>query len=1049
MISYFVEMKNALLLSLILMTGAAWLHATQHPSGFVANRGQWPSHVLLYARSEGLDVWVTNTGMVYDQHRFDAATSTVQGHAVECTWQGPSHTPSLVTPSPTSSVAYISMRDGSTQTIDAPVFPTVRLVNVYDRVDVVLSVVDGRVRYDLDARRGAEIAAIGMSYRGGTNMVVSPTSISIPTALDATGITIDRLAALQHGTMLPLPCTFEQRGADRSTVSFALAASTKDHGVTIDPTVYSSYYGGDNDDRIAGLKLTASGDVVVVGQTMSSSIPMVPGGYQTSGKGGQDAFVAILDKKLHTVKSFTYLSGGNDDRARGLTLDAAGNIYVIGETLSSDFPVTSGSAGQVYSSSIDGFVVKLSPDAKKLLLGMFITGNREDLPMAVALDGDNNIFVVGGTTSTASFPTSNAYKKTNGGQQDGFVMKIVASGAAYAFSSYYGNEGVDYFTAVAVDGSGAPYITGYTSSSNFETAPKPSFWSSGRKPYDPSYNGGASDAFCMKFGEDGSGPRYCTFFGGLGEELGKGVYADELGRCWIVGETNSTDLPATTGFQQSRAGLRDVFMAGFSPDGKELLGATYFGGTGDEQVFWMQKDAANNAVIGGSTTSIDFPSKGTGSSAQRQGTSDGFIASINYTSNNYADVISGSKADAIVTVDVDPKGDFYYAGVTNSDVIPMFDTAAQRSYGGGANDGWIGKVARGILELSSPNGGEAWCIGQNNSITWGTTDIANTEKFLVELSSDDGATWMTLAKDYVGRSFIWKPGVSTPPGIKYRARVTGERGHMSTSNIAFTVSPPPTITKQPDAASACPNGTVVLSVEAAGAGLKYQWKFNGGNINGATMPSYTISPLNASTAGKYEVAVSGACNPAVTSKQISVSVTPTTQITAQPSGVTVESGKSFSLTVAAGGDSLRYQWKLNDVNIPTGTQRVYAILSASSADSGTYICSVSGVCGTALSNPALVRVTPTTSVAGETSEDGFRILGPQPASDLLSIQVGNILSVLTISMLDAQGATIHTQQIEPGTRVVGLSVLDIPSGMYTLVARSGTSAYRARVVVVH
>ncbi len=1044
-------MKHVLLLSLFLMTGAAWLGAAQHPSGFVANRGQWPNHVLFFARSEGLDVWVTTNGMVYDQHRYDAATSTMQGHAIECVWQGPSHVPTVVTPEQTASVSFITTRNGATQNIEAPVYSTVRLANVYDKVDVVLSTVDGRVRYDLDTRRGADINSIGMTYRGGTNMVVAPTSITIPTSLDAKGITIDRLAAIQHGTLLPVPCSFERRGNDKSTVSFALNASTKDHGVTIDPTVYASYYGGDNDDKIAGMKLTSGGDIVIVGQTMSPSIPSAPGGYQATGLGGQDAFVAILDKKLHTVKSFTYLSGGNDDRARGLSLDAAGNIYVIGETLSSDFPTTSGSAGQVYSASIDGFVVKLSPDAKKLLLGMFINGNKEDIPMAVALDGDNNIFVVGGTTSTSSFPTTNGYKKNNGGQQDGFVMKIVASGAAYAFSSYYGNEGIDYFTAVTVDGSGAPYITGYTASSNFETAPRPSFWSSGRKPYDPSYNGGGSDAFCMKFGEDGSGPRYCTFFGGIGEELGKGVFADELGRCWIVGESNSTDLPATTGFQQARAGLRDVFMAGFSPDGKELLGSTYFGGTGDEQVFWMQKDASNNAVIGGSTTSIDFPIKGAGTSSKREGASDGFIASITFTSNNYADVISGSKADAIVAIDIDPRGDFYYAGITNSEKIPMFDTAAQRTYGGGANDGWIGKVALGIMDLSSPNGGESWCIGQNNTITWATTDIANTEKFLVELSSDDGATWMVLAKDFVGRSYVWKPAASTPAGTKYRARVTGERGHMSMSEMTFTVSPPPTIKKQPESASACANGSLVLAVEAEGAGLKYQWKFNGGNINGATTPSYTVDPVNASTAGKYEVVVSGLCNPIANSKQVTVSVAPATQITKQPTSVTVESGKPFSLTVEAGGDSLRYQWKLNGTDVPgaAGTQRTYTIAAAGSADSGIYTCSVTGVCGTVVSDAASVVITPTTSVAEVTDDEGFRILGPQPASDLLSIQLGSSTSPLIISILDAQGATIFTRGTEPGMRIIGLSVLDIPSGMYTLVARNGTSAYRARVVIVH
>lgn len=1035
--------------AVLILTGAVWLQAMPHPSGFIANRGQWSSDVLFFARSQGVDVWLTSRGMVFDQHRSDASSNVVRGHAVRCTWEHASAIPRIVKGRPGASVSYMSASLGKRGVINASAYETVRLCGVYPNVDVVFSMVDGNVRYDLDVRPGADLSKISMKVEGGEGMKVGATSITVPTSLDANGITIGRLAAFLNGSATTIPCTFSSTSSSSIAFNVAPPAGRR---FTIDPTVYASYYGGSGDDRITGMKVKSNGDVVVTGYTTSTDFPAVAGGYQATGKGGTEAFVAILDRKLHGVKSFTYLSGGNDDRARSLALDASGNIVVVGETLSSDFPVTSGSAGQVYSASIDGFVVKLSPDAKKLLFGMFIPGNKEDIPYAVALDGDANVFVVGGTTSTTGFPTTNGYKKSNGGQQDGFVMKIASSGASYAFSSFYGNEGIDYFTAVTVDQSGAPYITGFTSSSNFETAPKGGMWNPGNKPYDNSYNGGASDAFCMKFGEDGSGPRYCTYWGGIGDEIGKGVYVDDLGRCWIVGETTSSDLPAPTGFQQARAGGKDVFMAGFSPDGKELMGATYFGGTGDDQVNWLQKDKSNNAILGGSTSSTDFPVKGVGTSAKREGPSDGWVASITYTSNNFADVISGSKTDAIVAVDVDVNGDFYYAGITNSDKIPSADTAAQQTFAGGANDGWIGKHAVGTLELNSPNGGESWCIGINNTISWGTTDFPATEKFLVELSSDDGVTWSILANNISTRSYVWKPAASTPAGTHYRVRVTAERGHDATSATTFTVSPPPTITKQPDAASACEGGSVTLGVEAQGAGLKYQWRFNGANINGATTPSYSITSMSAATAGKYDVVVTGLCNPSATSKQITVGIAPATVITSQPSSVTVERTKPFTISVDATGDSLTYQWQLNGTDIPgpSGTQRAYTVNKAQDLDAGTYACVVKGVCGTVTSGTATVTVTPSTSVSDDEVRADIRILGPQPASDHLAVQFARSDgSPRFIQILDLTGIPVFSAILDGSTLVENFLVSSIPSGTYILTYRGSTRSFQQGIVIVH
>jgi len=1045
----------------VLCVGMASASTTTLPSsariaGFQSNAGQWPAHVLYLAKSNGVDVWITRTGMVFDQRRAET-THTITGHSIQTTWVGSTFEgisePSL----PLHSVSYFTgIQNGSAPI--ATVYESVRLRDIYPGIDVVYRTVNGNVRYDFEVQPGADPSKIAMSWKGAHGLQAKDASLRLGTfGTFEDGVVIDELTAFQQGGT-PVKCVFSvERTGTVNTATFDLGAYDRTRPLTIDPIVYSSFYGGDGDDRITGMKLLPSGDVVYVGYTLSASVPVNAGGYQAAPVGGQEAFVVVMDKKLSKIKAFSYLGGGNDDRAKSVAHDATGAIYVVGETLSPNFPGTNSSFGQVYSAGIDGFAVKLSADLKKLEYGGFIRGNKDEVVYECDIDGLNNLFVCGSTNSTINFPTTNAYKKTNLGQTDGFLCKITPNGATFAFSTYYGSDGIDIFWGVHVDASGSVYVTGSTTSPNFEYAPVPPLVGRppredlSKVPYDRTFNGGNTDAVCCKFGPDGGGPIFATFFGGAGDDVGKGLFVDEIGRVWVVGETSSSDIPAQIGFQQARAGKVDLFYAGFTEDGKGLVGASYFGGTGDETVLSVDHDKNYNAVVGGTSTSGDLPIKGTGTTGLRQGPSDGFIATWILTSVVYCDLIGGTKSDVVSTVEVDPLGDLYFGGYTNSDAIIMRDSAVQTMYAGGLNDGFMGKIAMGIMDLSVPNGGEMLCSGANVTIAWATTDIAATEKFYIEISSNGGATWTTIAKDLTVRSYVWKPAATFPVGNMYLARVTGERGHVSGSANTFSLLSPPTITTQPDAVGGCDGKSVTMSVEASGTSLKYQWKFNGTMIAGATNPSYTISTLNTATSGKYEVTVSGTCNPPVTSKAINVTVVAATAISTQPRDVTVEASKPFKLNVVAVGDSLKYQWNLNGTAIPgpAGTMAEYTIASASTVDAGAYTCEVTGTCGKVTSNPAAVVVTPSTSVQEELPLSSFRVLGPVPASQTVSVMLADDLGDNgSISLVDAQGVVVLTQQVERNTRVLAISVQDLAIGAYTIQLRTSNGYARGRIVIV-
>ncbi|MBS1561335.1 MAG: SBBP repeat-containing protein [Bacteroidetes bacterium] len=1051
-----IVMSMLLVLTCTVASYTATIPGSSRIVGFQSNAGQWPSHVLFLAKSQGVDVWITRTGMIFDQHQMDA-TNTTSGQAIHTTWVGSSFDGTIEPSGLLHTVSYFTGPQNGTAPIST-VYDVVRLRNVYPGIDVVYRTINGKVRYDFDVQPGADASVIAMSWKGANGMQAKDATLRLGTfGSFENGVVIDELTAFQQGTST-VPCRFDvTRNGNDYTASFKLGAYDRSRPLTIDPIVYSSFYGGDGDDRITGLKILPNGDLVYVGYTLSSSVPSAAGGYQTSVAGGQESFVVIMDKKLSRIKAFSYLGGGNDDRAKSVAVDANGGIFVVGETLSPNFPVTNSSFGQVYSAGIDGFAVKLSADLKKLEYGGFIRGNKDEIVYACDVDGLNNLFICGSTNSTINFPTTNAYKKTNLGQTDAFLCKIAPTGATFAFSTYYGSEGIDIFWGVHVDASGSVYVTGSTTSPNFEYAPVPPMIGRppredlSKVPYDRTFNGGNTDAVCCKFGPDGGGPIYATFFGGAGDDVGKGLFVDELGRCWIIGETTSADLPAQIGFQQTRVGKVDLFYAGFTDDGKGLAGASYFGGTGDDNVLWVEHDKNFNAVVGGTTTSGDLPIKGTGTTGLRQGPTDGFVATWTLTAVVYCDLIGGTKSDAISAVDVDANGDLYFGGYTNSDAMIMRDSALQVNYRGGANDGFMGKIAMGIMDLSTPDGGESLCTGVNATIAWATTDIAATEKFYVEVSSDEGATWTTIANNLTVRSYVWKPSAAFPAGNKYLARVTGERGHVSRSANTFSLSNPPAITKQPDGVGGCDGKSVTMVVEASGTALKYQWTFNGMAINGATEPSYTITSLNAANSGKYEVTVTGSCNPPVTSRVMTVSVVAPTAVTTQPTGVTVEAKKPFKLSVTATGDSLKYQWKLNGSPIPApaGTMAEYSVASATTVDAGAYTCEVSGTCGTVTSNTAEVVVTPTTGVQEELPVSSFRVLGPNPASHSVSVMLAEDLGDNgTISLIDVQGVVVLSMSVERNARLLSIPVQDLAVGSYTIQLRTSHGYARGRIVVV-
>jgi len=260
---------------------------------------------------------------------------------------------------------------------------------------------------------------------------------------------------------------------------------------------YAGYIGGSGDDRGFGVAVDAAGAAYVGGETTSNETTFpVAGGPDTTHGGGFDGFVAKVKPDGTGLLYSGYVGGVGPDGILGLAVDSAGAAYVTGGTLSdqTSFPLVGGLDATYGGGIFDAFVAKVAPDGSALEYSGYIGGNAYDAGFGIAVDATGAALVTGETASNqTTFPVAGGPDSTFGGSLDAFVVKVNPAGSAPVFAGYIGGSAYDQGLAIALDSTGAAYISGETAST------EASFPVSGGP--DLSYNGGTADAFVAKVAE--------------------------------------------------------------------------------------------------------------------------------------------------------------------------------------------------------------------------------------------------------------------------------------------------------------------------------------------------------------------------------------------------------------------------------------------------------------------------------------------------------------------------------------------------------------------
>jgi hypothetical protein len=617
-------------------------------------------------------------------------------------------------------VNYLRGSSASTWQTSLHRYARVGYPELWPGVDLQVFEHGGVLKYEFHVRPGASPAAIQLAYAGADSL-----------SLDATGGL--RIATDMGALRDAAPVSYQMIDGARVPVDSRYAlldAATESH---------------DASTATAGRAASAA--------TATSATAVAAGAAAVERRFGFDVGTYRRDRELVIdpgVEYSTLLGGASHDTIASILVDALGNAYLAGTTQSPDFPTTPGAYKRTGATSnfSDVFVSKLNATGTALIYSTFIGGSSFDWGRRLAVDAAGNAYVAGQTQSSNFPTTSNAFDRSiNIGAcprcgvdpYDAFVTKLNASGSALVYSTYLGGIDIDGARGIAVDSTGAAYVTGETTSADFPTTagafnrtnrtnydifvtklnPAGSalvystflggtaadngeriavdgnrnayvlgFSSSADFPttagaFDTTANGGF-DVVLSKLNAAGSALVYSTFIGGSDFDSGGALVIDGAGRAYVGGGSGSLDFPTTPGVFDATPDGNDAYLLALDPAGSSLVFSTMFGGAGSASATGLAVDVDGSIWVGGGTTSTDFPVTAGAVRSTLNGFADAFVAhfSPGGTSVLYGTYVGGNQSDSALDLALDMSGDVYIAGQTYSPDFPTTAGALDRVFNG-------------------------------------------------------------------------------------------------------------------------------------------------------------------------------------------------------------------------------------------------------------------------------------------------------------------------------------------------------------------------------
>ncbi|MDB5192416.1 MAG: hypothetical protein JWQ96_1979 [Segetibacter sp.] len=587
--------------SIALLLSNTLLFAQYANLEFVENKGQWDSNVKFKGEMTNGAFFLQGKGFRVLQHNSeDLEKVAAYFHAPHSTGKVADHTKSASLPPSEKLVvrshAYdVEFVNASTATIlpdkiiqtynnyiigndpakwagNCRIFQAITYQNLYPGVDVRYYTNEGRLKYDIIVKPGADISKIMMKYEGAEGLTVKNEQLVVKTSIGENREMKPYSYQVVYGVKKEVATRFKVSG---KIVQFDIPSYAKNATLVIDPTIiFSTYTGSTSDNWGYSATYGPDGSFYSGGTVRGASYPISPGAFQTTwgggsaeaeGPNGWDIGIMKFSPNGNNRVYATFLGGTGNEHPHSLVVDGQGNLVIGGRTSSGNtYPTTAATLGQ--GGDYDIILTKLNATGTGLIGsrriggtgpdGINIRGKYEgakgaekirrnygdDSRSEVILDGQGNILLASctqsvGPASSGGFPTSaGAFQTTPGGAQDGVLIKASPDLSSILFSSLIGGSAEDAAFVLAIHPSnGNIYIGGNTVSTNLPGDKSGVLY--------PGFMGGETDGFVSIISPNGSTLIKTSYMGTDGADMLYGIQFDKFSFPYIMGTTHRSTWP--------------------------------------------------------------------------------------------------------------------------------------------------------------------------------------------------------------------------------------------------------------------------------------------------------------------------------------------------------------------------------------------------------------------------------------------------------------------------------------------------------------------------
>lgn len=754
-------MRNIFLLSVLFIVSIP-IQAEISTSFFIENKGQWDKEVLYLCRINGLNAWITKSGVTYDFHkwkklnRFDVQfidnknDHYIQyGHIIKVNHVDANV--NLYSETKQKSDAYYNYLIGNNPEKWADyvgLYQEIVVKNIYEGISQRWYFDEGNLRYDYIVSPHANYKKIQLAVQGSDNCQIKENDLVFNTIFGE----VRQCKLFVYQNINGIKKAIQAKWIKNNEhFSFELGNYDSRYPLIIDPLIWSTYIGDTADDYPYDVTRDVFNNIYVTGYTASATYPTTAGVYDNTHNGGgsypYDVFVSKLNSTGTTLLYSTFIGGSQGEVAEKIVVNNAGNVYLTGGTKSSDFPVTAGAYDNTYNGHGsaswiwgDVFILQLNATGSALVFSTFVGGNFDDAGRALYVDANGDIYCAGAARS--NFPvTAGAFDTVySSGPYDGFILKMNATATTLIYCTYYGGSGNDTANGITVDDLGNAYVIGNTHSTDFPTT---------AGAFDTSFNG-VYDGYVLKINPTGTGLVYSTFIGGTNEDRHFGIVLKGNYNIVIAGFSNSATYPTTTGaYDTSHNGDYDVVLTEIDAIGSSLVYSTYMGGFGPDMALCMTQSFSGFIYVSG-YADAGFPTTAGAYDTSHNGDEDVFIAIFNPSLSSllYCTYIGGISYDRATGIITDNAGYPIVTGRTYSPDYPTTTGAYDVSHNG-AMDGFVTKLDPSIpLPITSFT--LSATFEQNNTVQlqWQYTGAEKAHQYSIEYCTSEQRTWQYLANTH-------------------------------------------------------------------------------------------------------------------------------------------------------------------------------------------------------------------------------------------------------------------------------------------------------------